>query len=136
MLTSVRCTKPLSCATLYRLELWGVPYVLNPPYSLITFKLFQLYFRDFLVKKKNAVSNTVSCMYNMFLYVTPKKQENYNSFILHSYVLSWKLKNNRICLSVFLVKLCESLLCKTANIIQLNNSIKLPGTEKLLISSG
>lgn len=55
----------------------------------------------FLVKKKDAVSNMVSCMYNMFLYVTPKKQKNGNPLILCSYILSWKLKNNRVCLIVF-----------------------------------
>lgn len=43
---------------------------------------------SFLVKKekKGAVSNMVSCMYNMFLYVTPKNQKNVNPLILCSYI--------------------------------------------------
>lgn len=47
-------------------------------------------------KKKGVVSNMVFHIYNMSIHYS-KKQENGN---LCSYLLSWILKNNRVCLSV------------------------------------
>lgn len=102
VLTSVSIFfKSFSRTSLYRLELWGAPYILN---NLINFKLFHLYFYDFFLrkqKKRGTVSNMISHIYNMFLYVTPKKQKNSNPLILCSYILSWTLKYNWVCLNAF-----------------------------------